>query len=70
MIFAKEPEKVAREIMGDFLYNSLQKRAEKVGFKSGQGHLLYEKIREMKPSPERDKIREVSVAYYKKVKEI
>lgn len=70
MIYAKEPAKVARELLGDELYGMIDKAAKKIGFEGGRGHLLYEQIRQMKPSPERQALRQESVEYYAKVKEI
>ena len=70
MIYAKEPAKVARELLGDELYGMIDAAAKKIGFEGGRGHLLYEQIRQMKPSPERQALRQESVEYYAKVKEI
>ncbi|ABD82119.1 hypothetical protein [Saccharophagus degradans] len=62
MIYAKEPEPIARALLGDDLYTSI---ATKSGIPSGQGHKLYEQWRVLPDSdPERLVIEAQSKAYY------
>ena len=70
MIYAKEPAKVARELLGEELYGMIDAAAKKIGFEGGRGHLLYEQIRQMEPSEERQALKQESVEYYSRVKEI
>ena len=70
MIYAKEPVKIARKLLGEELYETIDAAARKMGFEGGRGHLLYEQIRTMKPSEKRQALKQESVEYYSKVKEI
>ena len=66
MIYAKEPESVARILLGDDLYNSIASRS---GVSGGQGHKLYEQWRVLPDSdPERTAIEAQSKAYYDTVR--
>ena len=70
MIYAKEEAKIAKTILGQELYDRIDEAARKVGFEGGRGHALYEAIRSMEPSEERQALRQESVEYYAKVREI
>ncbi|WP_203144034.1 hypothetical protein [Marinobacter mangrovi] len=63
MIYAKEPESIARSMMGDDLYNTT---AARHSVKGGQGHKLYEEWRELEnpDSDEAKKIADRSKKYY------
>jgi hypothetical protein len=66
MIYAKEPEPVARSILGDADYDAI---ASKTGVPGGQRHALYEQYRQLPPdSPEAGKLAEQSRAYYDAVR--
>jgi hypothetical protein len=45
MIFAKEAAKDAKSVLGEKLYNQLEKTAQENGLQGGKGHQLYEKVR-------------------------
>jgi len=67
MIYAKESEAVAKELLGDDMYSSI---AAKSGTKGGEGHKLYEQWRVLSRSdPERSVIEAQSKAYYDAVRE-
>ncbi|MGH1477899.1 MAG: hypothetical protein ACRBM6_04090 [Geminicoccales bacterium] len=64
MIYAKEPETVARGILGDDVYDGI---AERTGIPGGRGHTLYEERRVLDET-DADKAREIeseSREYYK-----
>lgn len=62
MIFAKEPEGIARSILGDDAYDSLVVARGDVG---GQGHKFYEQHRVLQPNdPEALRIAQESRDYY------
>jgi hypothetical protein len=66
MIYAKEPEPIARSILGDADYDAI---AAKTGVPGGQGHALYEQYRQLPPdSPEAGRLAEQSRAYYDAVR--
>lgn len=66
MIYAKEPESVARALLGDDLYSSMASRTKVPG---GQGHRLYEEWRVLDPSSSAaQSISERSRAYYESVR--
>ncbi len=47
MVYAKEPESVARSILGDDVYDEI---AERTGIEGGRGHALYEERRSLDES--------------------
>jgi hypothetical protein len=62
MIYAKEPEKTARGILGDALYDKLRAAS---GVEGGKGHALYEEYRALpEKHPRRAEIEAESRAYY------
>ncbi len=64
MIYAKEPEDIARKILGNETYDNISKE---LGVPGGQGHAMYEKWRQLDPkSDEAVKIANESQAYYDK----
>lgn len=66
MIYAKEPETLARTLLGDSLYDEISKQSGEVG---GGGHSLYEKWRALPPdSSEASTIAGQSRAYYDKIR--
>ena len=66
MIYAKEPEPVARSILGDAEYDAI---AAKTGVPGGQGHALYEDYRQLpRDSAEASQLAEESRAYYDSVR--
>lgn len=66
MIYAKEPEDVARKILGDEKYTELQKT---LGIEGGEGHSLYEKMRSKdKSSPAYKALAEQSKVYYNAIR--
>lgn len=70
MIYAKEKPDDAKIVLGQELYERINNAAKKIGFEGGKGHILYAQIRVMKPSKEREALKQESVKYYSKVKEI
>ncbi len=63
MIFAKEKPEIARQLLGDELYDSI---ADVSPVPGGKGHEFYEKARALPPdAPERESLAEESRAYYK-----
>lgn len=68
MIFAKEPEPLARGIIGDDVYNEISK---KVGVEGGLGHKYYEIGRSLPPGdPQADAIARESRDYYDTVRRL
>jgi hypothetical protein len=66
MIYAKEPEPIARSILGDAEYDAI---SAKTGVPGGQGHALYEQYRQLPPdSPDASRLAEQSRAYYDSVR--
>ncbi|MBO2927705.1 PAAR domain-containing protein [Metapseudomonas otitidis] len=66
MIYAKESEPLARQLLGDEVYNAV---AEKAGVPGGKGHKYYEDWRVLgSDSPEAQAIAEQSRAYYEAVR--
>jgi len=66
MIYAKEPESIARVMLGDDTYGSM---AAKTTIKGGQGHKLYEQWRILGDAdPQRSAIEYQSKAYYNSVR--
>lgn len=66
MIFAKESEESARNILGDSVYDGLTKRYNSANVKGGQGHVLYEKWRVLDETTQQAKdLAEKSKKYYK-----
>jgi hypothetical protein len=66
MIYAKEPENIARAILGDTKYAEI---ANKTGIPGGQGHTLYEQWRVLDSStPEAKQIAAQSRAYYDQIR--
>ncbi|WP_339533364.1 PAAR domain-containing protein [Pseudomonas mucidolens] len=66
MIYAKEPEPLARVLLGDDTYNAVAAKTEVPG---GLGHKYYEDFRVLdKASPEAQAIADKSKAYYEAVR--
>jgi hypothetical protein len=66
MIYAKEPEPVARSILGDAEHDAISAKA---GVPGGQGHALYEQYRELpRDSAEASRLADQSRAYYDSVR--
>jgi hypothetical protein len=66
MIYAKEPEPIARSIIGNADYDAI---AAKTGVPGGQGHALYEEYRQLpSDSAEAGKLAQESRAYYDSVR--
>ena len=66
MIYAKEPEPIARQMLGGDLYNQTASRIVVAG---GRGHEIYEKWRTIPDGPERLALEEQSRAYYNSIRE-
>jgi RHS repeat-associated protein len=66
MVYAKEPESIARQQLGDDVYDQI---AAKTGIPGGQGHALYEQYRVLDPdSPEAQTIADQSKSYYNSIR--
>jgi hypothetical protein len=66
MIFAKEPEALAEQILGPKLFSTIKNAT---GLPGGQGHKFYEAWRQLPlGSPEADRIAAMSRAYYARVR--
>ena len=66
MIYAKEPEPIARSILGDSEYDKIKGESTVEG---GQGHLYYEEWRSLPENdPKRSSIEIASQDYYKQVR--
>ena len=62
MIYAKEPPKIAKSIIGETVWNAINKET---GLEGGLGHKYYERYRIIdKGSEEAQRIMNLSVAYY------
>ncbi len=67
MIFGKEPESIARQLLGDQTYDDIASRSSVRG---GMGHQLYESWRNLNPaSQEAQQIAAQSRAYYDAIRE-
>jgi hypothetical protein len=65
MIYAKEPEALARVILGN---DTFDKIAAKTGVEGGLGHAFYEQGRSLLESPQLDEIRTQSRTYYESIR--
>jgi hypothetical protein len=66
MIYAKEPESIARAQLGDAAYDDI---ASKTGVQGGLGHTFYEQYRVLDAnSPEAEALAEQSKAYYQSIR--
>jgi hypothetical protein len=65
MIYAKEPEALARVLLGNETYNTI---ATKVGISGGKGHDFYEQWRSLPIGPEKSALEKISTDYYDSIK--
>jgi hypothetical protein len=66
MIYAKEPENIARSLLGDDTYKTI---SDKTGIKGGQGHKFYEDWRALdSETPAAKSIAEQSRDYYDSIR--